>query len=238
MFINRFRTFDNYGIGNNWFAYEMAKIAAENPGGTVDPLFIYGNAGVGKTHILNAIAFYMQARHRGKTIILLTGEQFVSGLIEALESGYPAGYRQRFAEADAVLIDDIDYLQNKETSQEELFNVMCGCLMNSKQFVATSHEPLSRLDFIKTGIADRFASGIIAEIPDMDYETKVSALKMMQESEGIEMPKDIIDHIAGLPDVNGWQLQGFINQFSAYGSIKKEDPTLDEVKTMLKNRML
>lgn len=113
---------------------------------------------------------------------------------------------------------------------------MCGCLMNSKQFVATSHISLSRLDFIKTGFVDRFASGIIAEIPDMDYETKVSALKMMQESEGIDMPKDIIDYIAGQPNVNGWQLEGFIKQFSAYGSIKNEDPTIKEVKAMMDNR--
>ncbi len=215
--INRHFSFDSFVVGpSNRFAYNGAIAVSKNPGLVYNPLFIYGPPGLGKTHLLHAIANAITQQNPDAKIVNIKGEQFTNELLDAIRSGNNIAFRSKYREADLFLIDDVQFIAGKESTQEEFFHTFNALHENGKQIVITSDRKPSDMLTLETRLQSRFESGLMADIQPPDYETRMAIIKTKAVSLGLDLPDDVCDFIASNITSNVRQLEGTVKKILAY----------------------
>lgn len=233
-------TFDNFIVGStNRFAHAASMAVADNPNIIYNPLIIYGRSGVGKTHLLLAIKNHIRRKFPTKNIEYIRCEDFTNQLIAALNKGELTpdaidSFRNRFRNVDVLLIDDIQFIAGKESTQEEFFNTFNALYQNKKQIVATCDRPPKDIKRLDDRIRSRFESGLIADITPPDFETKVGIIRKKQESLGIDIPENVIYYIAEHIQDNTRQLEGVVKKIQALILIDQKTPTLSIVQGFIR----
>lgn len=230
-------TFENFVVGNsNQFAHAAALSVAENVGMKINPLFIYGPSGLGKTHLMYAIANRALKRDSSMKVIYVKGEEFLNQLIEAIRGGRStatAEFRAKYRSADMLLIDDIQFIAGKESTQEEFFHTFDALYEDHKQIIITSDRPPKELTTLEERIRSRFEAGLIADIQPPDYELRLAILKNKADQNNLEVPIDVIDFLAENLQSNIRQIEGVIKKLGAKNLLSGMPITMDMVLTTL-----
>ena len=210
-------TFDNFVVGpSNRFAHGAAVAVSNMPGQTYNPLFIYGPPGVGKTHLLYAIANGIRRSNPDANIVYIKGDQFTNELIAAIQSGKNIEFRSKYREADLFLIDDIQFIAGKESTQEEFFHTFNKLYEEHKQIVMTSDRKPSDMLTLEDRLRTRFEWGLLASIEAPDYETRMAIIKTKAQSLGLELTDDVCNYIAVNVTNNVRQIEGTVKKIMAY----------------------
>ena len=210
-------SFDNFVVGpSNRFAYNAAMAVTKTPGQVYNPLFIYGPPGIGKTHLLYAIANGIRKNNPNINIVYIKGDQFTNELITAIGSGKNIEFRSKYREADLFLIDDIQFIAGKDSTQEEFFHTFNALYENNKQIVMTSDRKPSDMLTLEKRLQSRFEWGLLASIEAPDYETRMAIIKKKAASLGLELGDDVCDYIAVNVTNNVRQIEGTVKKIMAY----------------------
>ncbi len=229
-------TFSNFVVGSsNKFAHAAAMAVAENPSSNVyNPLFIYGNSGVGKTHLMLAIKNSIEKDFPDKKTLFLRGEQFTNELVQAIRTQTTDLFRERFRSVDVLLMDDIHFIAGKDYAQEEFFNTF-NALYPEKQIVVTSDRPPKEIKTLEERIRSRFESGILADMSPPDFETRMGILKNKADQLGLEVSDEILYYIDEQIKSNIRQLEGIIKKLQAYVMIHSNNLTLPLVQSYIRD---
>jgi chromosomal replication initiator protein len=234
--LNPSYTFESFVVGSsNQFAYSAALRVAEKPGEIYNPLFIYGGAGLGKTHLLHAIGNYNQAR--GKQVIFTSLEQFMNQFTHHLRNHTMDRFRDRFRSCDILLLDDIQFLSRKEETQKELFHTFNELHGTGKQIVMTSDQHPKKIAGLEERLRSRFEWGLIVDIQPPELETKIAIIKKKCELNGIQLDNDIVNYIASHMGNNIREIEGIIIQLNAFANMMNQNITLDFAKNVVKNQL-
>ena len=210
-------TFDNFVVGpSNRFAHSAAIAVSKTPGQVYNPLFIYGPPGVGKTHLLYAIANGIRKGNPDANVVYIKGDQFTSELIEAIKAGKNVEFRNKYREADLFLIDDVQFIAGKEATQEEFFHTFNKLYEDHKQIVMTSDRKPSDMLTLEDRLKSRFEWGLMADIQPPDYETRMAILKNKAVSLGLKLDDDVCNYIAINVTNNVRQIEGTVKKILAY----------------------
>ncbi|MCR4715552.1 MAG: chromosomal replication initiator protein DnaA [Lachnospiraceae bacterium] len=214
-------TFESFVIGdNNKLAQATAIAVAEAPGEIYNPLFIYGGSGLGKTHLIQAIAHYILDSDPNKKVLYVTSEKFTNELIESIKSNTASEFRKKYRELDVLLIDDIQFIVNKDNTQEEFFNTFNALREYNKQIILSSDKPPKDLNGLPDRLINRFESGVLADIGSPNYEIRMAILKKKCETENIHnISNEILDYIANNITSNIRELEGALNRICVYNRI-------------------
>ena len=230
-------TFDTYVTGSsNRFAHATALAVAEAPARAYNPLFIYGGSGLGKTHLLHAIGHYAQTLNPGIRVKYVNSEVFVSDFIACVrdgnqDDGRMEGFKRRYREVDILLVDDIQFLQGKESTLEEFFHTFNSLHSSGKQVVLTSDQPPKALGGLDERLRSRFEWGLLADVQPPDLETRIAILSRKGTAEGLDLPLDVLEYIASRITTNIRELEGALIRVTAFASLNKQpvDQTLAEM---------
>jgi chromosomal replication initiator protein len=226
-------TFESFIVGNNnRFTHAAALAVAENPGKAYNPLFIYGGVGLGKTHLMQAIGHYIIQKYQ-KKVIYTTADRFVSQVIEAIRIGELQKFREIYSSIDVLLIDDIQFIAESESTQEEFFYIFDTLHQLGKQIVITSDRPPKMLTTLTDRLRSRFEWGLIADIKSPSLETRVAILKRKGEEENINIDDNILLYIASKLKSNIRELEGFLKRISAYATLINQPITMSLVKRLI-----
>ena len=245
--LNHTYTFDTFVVGsNNRFAQSAALAVAESPGETYNPLFIYGGVGLGKTHLMHAIANYIISENPGKKVLYVTSEQFTNDIIDALRNGNSSQnaeamskFRDKYRNIDVLLVDDIQFIIGKERTQEEFFHTFNQLHEQNKQIIISSDKPPKEMEVLEERYRSRFAWGLIADIQQPDYETRMAILKKKKEKLNKEYKEsisdEVIDYIANNVTSNVRELEGALNKLIMFSKLENRDIDLLLAKEALKD---
>ncbi len=227
-------TFDNFVVGpSNRFAHSAAIAVSNNPGQVYNPLFIYGPAGVGKTHLLYAIANGIRKQNANANIVYIKGDQFTNELITAIQSGKNIEFRSKYREADLFLIDDIQFIAGKESTQEEFFHTFNKLYEENKQIVMTSDRRPSDMLTLEDRLKTRFEWGLLADVQPPDYETRMAIIKNKAISLGLDLTDDICNYIAINVTSNVRQIEGTVKKILAHRDLNNMPLTLENVSKVI-----
>ena len=232
-------TFDTFVVGDcNRYLYAAAKAVAENPGSGYNPLFIYGGAGLGKTHIMHAIANYVKSNNPLMTVIYATCEKFTSDLISNIRSGKAydkegVAFRNRYRNVDVLLIDDIQFLAGKQATQEEFFHTFNELYGQNKQIVLSADCPPKELSQLSDRLTTRFECGLMAQVLPPDVETKIAILQKKAEAKKFILSLDVALYLAELSDNDVRSLEGMLNKVIFASMLHERPITLDLAKDAL-----
>jgi len=228
--------FQSFVVGNsNQFAHAAARAIAENPARSYNPLFLYGGVGLGKTHLLHAIGHTIQRKHPKLQVMYLPAEQFVNELISSLRFNRMPDFRERYRNIDVFMVDDIQFLANKERTQEEFFHTFNTLYSSQSQIVLSSDSSPRNIPALEERLRSRFEWGLIADIQPPDLETKVAILRRKADQEGIALSDDVALFIARQVKSNIRELEGMLNRVVAFSSLTGKPLSLDLVKETLKD---
>lgn len=231
--LNPSYTFESFVVGeSNKFAYNLSEKVAQNQGRIYNPLFISGETGLGKTHLLNAIGNY---NINDKNIILITSEEFLNDFINHLKNKNMERFREKYRNCDYLLIDDIQFISGKPQIQEEFFHTFNILKENNKQIVLTSDRPIKELIGIEERLKSRFQSGIISQIQPPELETKIAIIKKKCELDLIQINDEIIEYIASNINNNIRTIEGIITTINSFSSIMNQEITLELAKNTINN---
>jgi chromosomal replication initiator protein len=229
-------TFDDFVIGaGNQFAHAAARAVGERPSKAYNPLFLYGGVGMGKTHLMQAIGHEIKLRSPEKSICYVSSERFTNDMINALRYSKMTGFRDKYRNMDVLLVDDIQFLVNKERTQEEFFHTFNALHECMRQIVIASDRPPKELAEIEDRLRSRFEWGLIADIQPPDLETKVAILQKKAESEQVVLPTDVALFIASNIRSNVRELEGALIRLTAYSSLTGAEVNLQVAQEVLKN---
>ncbi len=229
-------TFDNYVVGkSNLFAYNLAKGVAQNPGSSHNPFLIYGNSGLGKTHLLFAIYNEIKKNNPGSTVIYTTAESFLNEFIECVSKNNTRILHNKYRNADALLIDDIQIIQKGEGIQEEFFHTFNALDNGGKQIVLTSDVPPKAMSILDDRLKTRLSNGVMADIQPPDIDTRKAIIKRKSDSLGIVISDAAIDYIASNIKSNIRQLEGTVNKIEAIKKVYGVMPTFEQIKDIVKD---
>ena len=228
--------FDAFVVGpSNQLAYAASRSIAENPSGSFNPLFIYGGAGLGKTHLIQAIGQHMRMAKTAGRIVYMSAEMFMTELIASIRYDKMAVFRDKYRTVDALLLDDIQFLAGKERTQEEFFHTFNALYEAQKQIVFTSDRPPKEIPTLEERLRSRFEWGLIADIQPPDLETKIAILKKKAEEKRMDLPHDIALFIAERVRSNIRELEGHLNRITAYASMAGHRLSLDLAREALRD---
>lgn len=220
-------TFDTYIVGSsNKFAHAASMAVANKPATLYNPLFIYGNSGLGKTHLLYAICNEISRTHPEMNIIYIKGDEFTNELIEAIRRGTTAEFHNRYRKADVFLVDDIQFIAGKDSTQEEFFHTFNTLYEAKKQIVLTSDRPPKDIATLEERLLTRFEWGLTADIQPPDFETRIAIIKRKAELLEIELPDNVAEYIANRLKNNIRQLEGAVKKMKAYYLLAGESPSI------------
>ncbi len=223
-------TFDNFVVGpSNRFAHGAAIAVTNRPGSIYNPLFIYGPPGIGKTHLLYAIANDIRKAQPDANIVYIKGDQFTNELIAAIREGKNIEFRNKYREADLFLVDDIQFIAGKESTQEEFFHTFNKLYEEHKQIVLTSDRKPGDMVTLEDRLRTRFEWGLMADIQPPDFETRMAIIKNKANSLALELPDDVCNYIANNVTNNVRQIEGTVKKLRAYKDLNGMDLTLENV---------
>ncbi len=223
-------SFESFVVGpSNRFAHGAAIAVTNNPGAVYNPLFIYGPPGVGKTHLLYAIANGIRKQNSNANIVYIKGDQFTNELIAAIQSGKNIEFRNKYREADLFLIDDIQFIAGKEATQEEFFHTFNKLYEEHKQIVMTSDRKPGDMVTLEDRLRTRFEWGLLADIQPPDYETRMAIIKNKATSLALDLSDDVCNYIANNVTNNVRQIEGTVKKLRAYVDLNGMELTLENV---------
>ena len=239
--LNSKYTFDTFVVGgNNRFAHSAALAVAESPGEVYNPLFLYGGVGLGKTHLMHAIAHFIIENNPKFRVLYVTSEQFTNEVIETIRIGNNSPtamskFREKYRNIDVLLIDDIQFIIGKESTQEEFFHTFNQLHEEKKQIIISSDKPPKDMDILEERYKSRFGWGLIADIQSPDYETRMAILQKKEENDGLKIDDEIIEYIATNIKSNIRELEGALTKLIALSKLEKREITLELAEEALKD---
>ncbi len=220
-------TFDTFVIGdNNKFAHAAALAVAESPGQVYNPLFIYGGVGLGKTHLMHSVAHYFLENNPDAKVMYITSEKFTTELIHSIRNQTTIEFREKYRNNDILLIDDIQFISGKESTQEEFFHTFNALYETKKQIIISSDRPPKEIKTLEDRLCSRFEWGVIADIQSPDYETRMAILNKKVEDDGLFIDPTILEYIAANVKSNIRELEGSLNKLIALSKLKKQNITM------------
>ncbi|WP_027339684.1 chromosomal replication initiator protein DnaA [Halonatronum saccharophilum] len=229
-------TFDSFVIGNsNRFAHAASLAVAEAPAKAYNPFFIYGDVGLGKTHLMHAIGHYIIKHNSNMKVMYLTSEEFTNRLINSIRYDKTIEFRNEYRNIDILLIDDIQFLAGKERTQEEFFHTFNALHDANKQIIISSDRPPKEIPTLEERLRSRFEWGLITDIQEPDLETRIAILKKKATLEDLEVPNNVIVYIANQIQSNIRELEGALIRVVAYSSLTNESITISLAQEALKN---
>ena len=229
-------TFDTFVIGtNNNLAHAASLAVAETPGQIYNPLFIYGGAGLGKTHLMQAIAHFIIASDPSKKVLYVTSETFTNEPIESVKTNKNTEFRNKYRNIDVLLIDDIQFIIGKVSTQEEFFNTFNDLYMLGKQIVISSDRPPKEMETLPDRLRTRFESGLPVDIQIPTYETKMAIINKKSEALGIDFPYEVKDYVATNITSSIRELEGALTKLSAYSKLSHTPLTAEFAENTLKD---
>ncbi len=233
--LNERYLFENFVIGeSNRLAFAACKSIAESPGSTYNPLFLYGGVGLGKTHLLQAVA-HSSIQHGSKKVVYTTSEKFTNEVIYSIQERKMREFHDFYRSVDLLVIDDIQFLAGKERTQEEFFHTFNTLYDARKQIALSSDRPPKDLFDIAERLKTRFQMGLMVDVQPPDYETRVAILRKKAITEELEAMDDVLDFIANQPFTNIRELEGTLIRLLAYASLNNKEITVDLAKEVLKD---
>ena len=237
--LNNKYKFDTFVVGsNNKFAHSAALAVAESPGEAYNPLYIYGGAGLGKTHLMHSIGHFVLEQNQDKKVLYVTSEQFTNEVIESIRSGNAAAMtklRDKYRTVDVLLIDDVQFIIGKESTQEEFFHTFNVLHSAGKQIILSSDKPPKEMETLEERFRSRFEWGLIADIQPPDYETRMAILRKNAEMYDKEIDDEIIQYIATNIKSNIRELEGALNKVMANARLNKQELNLALAEDALKD---
>jgi chromosomal replication initiator protein len=225
-------TFDTFVVGgNNQFAHAASLAVAESPGEVYNPLFLYGGVGLGKTHLMHSIAHFILDKYPEKKVLYVTSESFTNELIDAIKRGRTGNesamtkFREKYRNIDVLLIDDVQFIIGKESTQEEFFHTFNDLHVARKQIIISSDRPPKDIETLESRLRTRFEWGLIADISSPDYETRMAILRKKEEMDGYDkfyIPDEVMDYIATNVKSNIRELEGSLTKLIALANLKQE----------------
>lgn len=227
--------FDDFVVGsNNRFAHAASVAVAEDPGKSYNPLFIYGGVGLGKTHLMQAVGHFISDKTPNARVLYISSENFTNDFINSIKNTQGESFRERYRNVDVLLIDDIQFLADKEQTQEEFFHTFNELYLNNKQIVISSDRPPKEIKTLEERLRSRFEMGLITDISAPDYETRIAILRKKAEADHKEIPEDVFDLIAKNIKSNIRELEGALNKVTAYSSLVGRKIDVELTKEALK----
>ncbi len=237
-FLNPKYTFNRFIVGpNNDFAHAAAEQVANHPAKSYNPLFIYGNAALGKTHLLQATAHKVIDEKPELNVFYTTSENFTNEFVESIKNGETNRFRKKYRNFDVLIVDDIQFLQQKESTLEELFHTFNELFHERKQLIFACDRPAKSLSSIEDRLKTRFDSGLSVKIEPPNYETRKAILLLKVAEEKVYIPGDVIDYIAANVESDIRLLEGSLTKIIAFSSLKKKEVSLDLAKEILRDKI-
>ena len=234
--LNSKYTFETFVIGSsNRFAHAAAVAVAEAPAKAYNPLFIYGDSGLGKTHLLHAIGHYAQTLYNGIKVRYVSSEEFTNDFINMIRDGKQDGFRRRYRDVDVLLVDDIQFLENKEGTQEEFFHTFNTLHNASKQIVISSDRAPKRLVTLEDRLRSRFEWGLLTDVQPPELETRIAILRKKAIQEGLNAPADVLSYIASRISTNIRELEGALIRVTAFASLNRQSVDISLAEIVLKD---
>ena len=231
--------FDTFVVGNNnKFAHSASLAVAESPGVAYNPLYLYGGAGLGKTHLMHSIGHFILEQNPDKKVLYVTSEEFTNEVIESIRSGNAASMtklREKYRTVDVLMVDDVQFIIGKESTQEEFFHTFNVLHAARKQIILSSDKPPKEMETLDERFRSRFEWGLIADIQPPDYETRMAILKKNAENYDKQIDEEIIKYIATNIKSNIRELEGAFNKIIAFAKLNKVDLTIDSAEEALKD---
>ena len=228
-------TFENFVVGSgNRFAHAAALAVAESPAEAYNPLFIYGGVGLGKTHLMQAIGHFIHQNEPDRKILYMTSENFTNELISAIQQKKTFEFREKIRKVDVLMVDDIQFIAGRESTQQEFFNTFNELHNENKQIILTSDKPPKDIQRLEERLCSRFEWGLVADIQRPDIDTRVAILREKTAQDGISVPDDVLQLIAGKIDSNIRELEGCLTRLVAYSSLVKQPITTELCEQALK----
>lgn len=232
-------TFDTFVIGsNNRFAHAAALAVAESPGKEYNPLFLYGGVGLGKTHLMHSVAHYILQQDPTKKVLYVTSEVFTNELIDSIRNGNNnsmTAFREKYRNIDVLLIDDVQFIIGKESTQEEFFHTFNALHSANKQIIISSDRPPKDMETLEARLQSRFEWGLIADISSPDYETRMAILRKKEELDGYNIDDEVIRYIATNIKSNIRELEGALNKLVALSNLENREITISMAEEVLKD---
>jgi len=231
-------TFESFVVGpSNRLAHASCVAVSQSPGNTYNPLFIYGNSGLGKTHLLHAVCFEARNRFNGAVIQFLSCEEFVNRFINAIQEGNLSGFQSQFRSADMLVIDDIQFLREREHSQEEFFHTFNALYNNGKQIILSADNPPGKLPALEERLISRFNWGLVARIDPPSYETRVAIVQKKARLKGLKITDEIAEYVARKVQANIRELEGALTTIYAVAATTQKDITPELARTALEGQI-
>lgn len=232
-------TFDTFVVGsNNSFAHAASLAVAESPGEVYNPLFLYGGVGLGKTHLMHSIAHFILEQGPQTKVLYVTSEYFTNELIEAIRNGNNTAmskFREKYRNIDVLLIDDVQFIIGKESTQEEFFHTFNDLHGAKKQIIISSDKPPKDMETLEARLRSRFEWGLIADISSPDYETRMAILRKKEELDGYDIDDEVIKYIATNIKSNIRELEGALNKLIACAKLEKREITVELAEKALQD---
>ncbi len=228
--------FESFVVGKaNELAHAAAMAVSAKPGEVYNPLFIYGGSGLGKTHMLQAIGHHVAATKPSAKVMYATCERFTNEFIQAVRSGRGKDFKDQYRGVDVLLIDDIQFMTGKESTQEEFFHTFNTLHQNNKQIVITADRSPKDIQGLESRLLSRFEWGMITDVSSPDFETRVAILEAKAHEKNLQLSNEIMRYIAGTVQMNVRELEGALNKIIAYHQFKNTVPTLESVQSLLQS---
>ncbi len=229
-------TFDSFIVGPfNELAHAAAQAIIKKPGIVYNPLFIYGNTGHGKTHLIQAIGNHMKQTYPDRKIHYVTSEKFTVDYINSVQANKVNQFKEKYRKYDIFIMDDIQFFSKKESTQEELFHLFNYLYDNNKQIIFSSDKHPNYIPNLEDRLKSRFGAGMIVDIPAPDHESRISILSAKLQPHNLNLSQEVIDHLASVLSSNIREIEGAINTIVCHAQLKQKELTLNEVKNLIKN---